>query len=960
MSYDFVGLENLPNVYVSKMMLRNASVEVSLLMLDEVFEDFFVWSDDALIGDYLKVAVIATSSLMLRSRLDSGNINPLPSSLRQQSFVGSDTHIVETSMKQMTMTQDADSRRYFGKLEVNIAENASDVTLYAFAYVDTRELANSLRIALTGPLRNYYGSLTSERVISGGLPQSTTFVYRETNGDIWSGPIHKHNDKFMGGSYHTNRPHPLLTQDTVANTKLVNEREPILQFPSEMQAVSNPSFSPLNQSFTNEADFIGMFSVDLRSIVLTKTKYGRKMFNVSKDIFEKFAASMTINSFEVRRQQVKFKARTNKLGTRQYEQQLVGSYKTIDATVENDNGFVNTDKISQVFTTPDPLIKSFQFIDEDMSEKTRGEFRYEAVITFIDKSKIFLENLLSQMETDISALKVAQEFLFRPAQYDRANNMLKQRVTVPDIFNSAIESYYQNLSLVMNIDDEVKQDLIRNKKKLFKHDNYTNTNALRLITDYSNLATKLTRRFDIQRKSVRLTGAKKASKAVTPGLITVDYVFENRVKFDDVVASYDFLGKQSNKSLISLTKDEYLARANKEVARFFNTKKSTMSPDLADLEDDDMNAIKDLNSAKVGFLSPLSFKFKSETKDLTSLQDLDADGISINFVNHMVKKQSDPRFSSATSRKQKKIEPKRSKRKTRRTFKKKRLGRAVFNFKRTPLKINNLKSEEYLDVSTFLGSNSEMVNIEGRLDVPPIAPETSQVNRKVAITQGLSVKREKASYDLQSKNNIFEKFKSSPKFDRKKLKMMPLPIKALLNSRSTAARNNILETESDILKDPETKIATEMIFQTSQKIEYFAGYSVDINGMPNVSQPNWEEVTPIALEQNNRLLCRMRYAEIPELGITPASELKLLAQNATFFISNESINSQISIPPEEPDMEQAVELPELDEKVVFASSNYIIQNENRRNQLIETQQTPIAQTQPARTGGRANAQISRY
>ena len=135
MSYDFVGLENLPNVYISKIMLRNASVEVSLLMLDEVFEDFFVWSDDALIGDYLKVAVIATSNLALRSSLDSGNINPLPSSLRQSRFfVESDTHIVETSMKQMTMTQDADSRRYFGKLEVNIAEDASDVTLYAFAY----------------------------------------------------------------------------------------------------------------------------------------------------------------------------------------------------------------------------------------------------------------------------------------------------------------------------------------------------------------------------------------------------------------------------------------------------------------------------------------------------------------------------------------------------------------------------------------------------------------------------------------------------------------------------------------------------------------------------------------------------------------------------------------------------------------------------------------------------------
>ena len=329
MSYDFVGLENLPNVYISKIMLRNASVEVSLLMLDEVFEDFFVWSDDALIGDHLKVAVIATSDPALRSGLDSGDINPLPSSLHQHSLVGPGTHIVKTSMKQMTMTQDADSRRYFGKLELNIAEDASDVTLYAFAYVDTRELANSLRIALTGPLRNYYGSLTSERVLSGGELQLTTFVYREADGEIWSGPIHKHNGKFMGGSYHANIPHPSLEQQEIENTKLINEREPILQFPNEMQSVSNPLFSPLNQSFTNESDFIGVFSVDLRSIVLTKTRYGRKMFNVSKDIFEAFAKSMIINSFEVRRQQVKFKARTNKQGTRRYEQQLVGSYRTI-------------------------------------------------------------------------------------------------------------------------------------------------------------------------------------------------------------------------------------------------------------------------------------------------------------------------------------------------------------------------------------------------------------------------------------------------------------------------------------------------------------------------------------------------------------------------------------------------------------------------------------------------------
>ena len=341
-----------------------------------------------------------------------------------------------------------------------------------------------------------------------------------------------------------------------------------------------------------------------------------------------------------------------------------------------------------------------------------------------------------------------------------------------------------------------------------------------------------------------------------------------------------------------------------EESRFFDVGKSTISDDLADLQKEDMHAIQDLGSAKFGFLSPISFKFKSQTKDLTSLQNLDSDGVSENFLSHIVEKQRDPRFTSSPARKPKSPPSKKPKRKTKRTFKKKRFGRVKFNFKRTPFKINNLKIEDHLEVSKYLGPNSEMVNIDANLEEPSVAPQTNQVEKKLLATQGLSVKRQKTSYDLRAKNNVFEKFKSSPKFDRERLKMMPLPIKALLNSRSTAAKNNILESDSDILKDAETKISTEMIFHTSQRVEYFAGFQTDINGLPDVSQPNWEEVTPIALESNSRLFCRMRYAEIPELGIKPAQELKLLALNSTFAISNEGLETQMLMQTsEEPNIE---------------------------------------------------------
>ena len=361
-----------------------------------------------------------------------------------------------------------------------------------------------------------------------------------------------------------------------------------------------------------------------------------------------------------------------------------------------------------------------------------------------------------------------------------------------------------------------------------------------------------------------------------------------------------------------------------------------------------MVAIKDLSEAKVGFLSPLSFKFKSQIKDLTSLQNLDMDGVSTNFISHMTEKQSDPRFSSAAVRKSPRPKTKKPKTKNRKAIRKRRFGRIKFAFRRSPIKINNLKTEEHLEVSNFLGKTSEMVNLEDNLDSPPNPPQTSQVERKLSITNGLSIKREKISFDLLTKNNNFEIFKSSPKFNPERLRKMPVAIKALFNSRSTAAKNNILESESDIMKDAETKVATEMIFHASQKTEYFSEFELDSNGHPDVSQPKWEDVTPISIENNQRMVCRMRYAQIPELGIKPAEEFKLLPQNETFIISNEPLST---LPTMTEDVESLlglqVELPEVND-IVFASSNYVRQNSSRRAQLTE-------QGQAQQSGGANNA-----
>jgi hypothetical protein len=940
MSYDFVGLENLPNVYIKKITLRDnndsMAVDVMMLMIDELFEGSFVWSTDPLLYDYLKVAVIATSNAQLIEGITSGQVSAHPKVLRRSPYM-SGTNIIEFSPKEANLTRDLNTKRWNKKITFNMPQDTSEATLFALSYIDATEMSKALRIQLTGPLATYYGSVASEVVLESNEIPETSFLYKRTDDNsVWSGPVHQMiNGSFMGGSFHDDEEEVTLLREVVKNSKVHDARITNLKQRKKVGFSNAPLFSDLHTSFNSLSDLTGMFSMDFRSLLYNQTEYGRIMFGVSTSFFEEFARSIRINSFEIRRRQIKQTASTNRLGTRNFKQKLIGSYKTIDATVESASGFGNTDKISQIYIVRDPLIKTFQFTDTEMTPRSRGEYRYELVVSFIDGTKEFLRGILLQMERSLSSLRATQEFLFRNSQYDRELDQLKPGIRVPASVHLAIENYFNNKAIVYDINDEEKERLIRNKKKSFTTENYANRSIVNFIGEYSALLTKMRTRFGIQKSDSRFSSV-RPNKTTPPNMKIINHVFDSTIQFSRGVASYDIIGRQPEGQLLSLAKEAFTSRANMEVSRFFNTSKSKVSTDLADMEKEDMMAINDLDSPKTAFMSPVAFKFKDETKDLMSLQNLDQDGISSNFITHISEEQADPKFSSKAVRKEKKPGKRRTSTKRRAAIKKRRFGRTKFNFRRSPLKINNLKTEEYLDVSKYLGGNSEMINIENKLDEAIEAPQTKQVEKKILATTGLSVKREKMSYDLQSKNNIFEKFKSSPKFDREKLRMMPISIKSLLNSRSTAAKNNILEAESDILKDPETKIATEMIFQSPQKIEYLQGYETDSNGMPNLKRPMWAELTPQALEANSRLTCRMRYAEIPELGIKPAPELRLQVQNELFMISDGNIFSEMEAPSEviEEALEIQVDLPEVDD-IVYATTNTVVQNSQRQSQIIE-------------------------
>lgn len=118
----------------------------------------------------------------------------------------------------------------------------------------------------------------------------------------------------------------------------------------------------------------------------------------------------------------------------------------------------------------------------------------------------------------------------------------------------------------------------------------------------------------------------------------------------------------------------------------------------------------------------------------------------------------------------------------------------------------------------------------------------------------------------------------------------------------------------------------------------------------------------------------MKFTEIPELGIKPAEEFKLLAQNSTFIITDEEVGSQFTVDEDvEPDLETEVPMQQVNE-VIYASSNPVVQSSARRKMILKSVTPAVAsgpqtlnsqastarvRTQPT-TGGSSNAQTSGY
>tara|TARA_R110002110_G_scaffold126866_2_gene305520 strand:- start:2002 stop:4920 length:2919 start_codon:yes stop_codon:yes gene_type:complete len=970
MMNQLVGLENVPNVYITRIFLNDNTtqtykVDVELEVLDKMEGDKTVWSSDKTFYKFLKICFIRTTNTKMAEYIKNGN-SASPYEITKSEFFDEETVVEKIPISYFTKATTKTTCQYTNRVKFQEHFRTKNLTVFAFCYIDTVDLANFYRIELSGQLRQYNGAVTSERIISSSEVVKTTTVFLNPDNTIWTGPVHFQDGHYMEGSFHTTEGHQTLKNMIVQNLKLIDNRT--INFPNRegLAKASDSIISDVHYSMNKDIDLFGLFSVNMKQFVLLKTKHGKRMFGLGGNIFQEFINTVAINSISAVKQQITTRMVGSTTGTPRVVTDKISSYDYIGTTVDESPGILkNVENLRQIYIDPNPLIRHYQFFDREQTSQSSGQFKYKVEITIADKSQSFIDQKIRDFQENLNILKEIIITLNRHSKFDYKLRKLKENVIVSSRVLNAITVYYNNLAYFKKISVDEIQTLINNKLNLFLSGNYQPSHGEQFLVEYEALLTTFLRKFKIVAKYNVTTRPKNNKKSLIPNIISISKEFQEIIQFEDYREFYDCLGLESDIKA-AVDHEALNKRANLEVSRFFEPTKSPLPVDFDQLDPSVSSAVTSFDNAKKRFFAPLSFTSGPKKSSLTDLAKIDTKGVAKRFFKAQKDKRNRKKpwksgFKKPRNRKRKirHLKSNTVAHSSRRRMQTKSIHRTPahrfsFSIKTATKYYNSLNNALNIDSENFLGEGSEFVQAPVNIKEEIVDADREAINEQLESFME-PVNRAKSHYDISSPNNVIASYLSSKSYSKTRLKNMPMAFKALILSKSQAAKNNILESKSDVLAAPATKVATEMVFQTSQKLEMLVGHETDSNGLLIISKPIWAPFDDSLLSDKNAVICRLSYTEIPELGVVPSPQFKLPILNATFLLCNRDLEQNITEQIKSPEQKTNINMTtknELSRNIKYATNNVVKQSQSKDPFARKSINTTTAETsRPNDMGG---------
>jgi len=203
-----VGMENLPNVFLHKILLSPTTNGYKIKVVLKMFDSDEQPSWRGKISD-LKIKVCIFDDTAEIQKLNSGL-----SSLYDYTRKGRPKIIPSSTFEHHSSNEGYSM--YVASIEDSLPFKPLNLNVYCACFVDNLGFGIPM-------FDKFYGPMVGEKVLVNGVvnEQTSYFYYPDTN-EEYAGPVHQKPDgSYMEGSMHTKQPHKNVVQVVENNYKIV-------------------------------------------------------------------------------------------------------------------------------------------------------------------------------------------------------------------------------------------------------------------------------------------------------------------------------------------------------------------------------------------------------------------------------------------------------------------------------------------------------------------------------------------------------------------------------------------------------------------------------------------------------------------------------------------------------------------------------------------------------------------
>lgn len=869
-----VGLENLPNSYISLIEISEWSPKVNLVHTHFILKDIkkgkrFSWYKRGELGKYLKLLVVVSSNSSISTAIDSGDLpldklkisNHPDFDATQVQFreikVGS---AKDQILNDPTITPDGELYELEFGDRFYVRKDQRNVKLYCATYIDTQQYSEDYRIDLVSTtISSYTGPVASETVFVNGELSKDSFLFRTATNAIWSGPVRFLNGTYYSGSKGPATPSEVLRRVRVPNLKIKEYRKKKLLSPTPSEVDNKlPIFEPLTVSYNTDGSLSAMFGIDIRSLLLRNSILARRLTVVNENLLQKMVEEIKFENIVVVKQKQILRNITSRSGTPIKSKGDLLKAKVLVRT-EDFAPFqlisVNTDMVrfEEIVISESTNMRHFAIRDYE-NYKAKGDYIYTLELKTQDPTKAYVDNLAKEAEMNLSKLKnYIERSKLKKNQNNSRTRFLDSFVqnelnlfgeeTQPWNVATKIYTTYYNLFLSLSETDTKK---ISDSAIARIHPKFaTPLSVDYFIKEYSELHQNFIRYFSAKLKRVSESTAKGSkSKSALQNSIVVKHNYKQVIvheERDKNIVYYDF--KEDIYPII--TSKEFVSRAQQEKSKFFKSKPSLVGTGLEKVSKTAAQEMAKQADNIISYFTPNMIVAGDKSLDTSNPATVDLDAFNEVFV-----KTKKTIFRDE-------VEPKK--------LIKKKIS--IKPAKKIDAYLNKEKDNKKT-VDENLGKNSKFRNAEEKFKPIIKSKVVSKIKGKLKSYKKQKISSKQYASDSSKIKNVIKNIST--------VKLPPSLI-SVIASESKSTKNNVLTSKVDLVSNQDTKDFFSLMYSNPVQIEVIRSYKKDARGRMIMSSPIWGLLNQEDLEKTTPLVCRFnvfnsKYFESQDMDLNIANE----------------------------------------------------------------------------------------